>query len=122
MYKRQPYLSIKLSSLHLTEVNLADELRDWPIIIEAFDDPRVKAALVETALSRLPETRIICASGLAGLGRAGLIGSRRISDRLYLCGDEISEAERGRGLLAPRVMVCAGHQANLALRLLAGLE
>ena len=117
-----PYLSIETSSLRLTESNMAEELASWSLIIEAFDDPGTKATLVEMVLSRLPEARIICGSGLAGLDRADLIGSRKISSRFFLCGDGKSEAENGCGLMAPRVMVCAGHQANLALRLLANLE
>lgn len=41
--------------------------------------------------------------------------------RLYVCGDMESEAEEGRGLMAPRVLVCAGHQANMVLRLILGI-
>ena len=36
-----------------------------------------------------------------------------IRDSFYLCGDEISEARAGMGLMAPRVAICAAHEANL---------
>ena len=34
-------------------------------------------------------------------------------------GDEISDVKDGIGLVAPRVMLCAAHQAHMALRLIA---
>jgi sulfur carrier protein ThiS adenylyltransferase len=37
---------------------------------------------------------------------------------LYLCGDFKNEAKEGNGLMAPRVQICAGHQANMILRLI----
>ena len=40
----------------------------------------------------------------------------------YLCGDGKSDAYEGVGLMAPRVMVCAGHQANMIVRLILGEE
>ena len=39
-----------------------------------------------------------------------------------ICGDRETDARIGRGLMAPRVSVCAGHQANMVLRLLLGEE
>ena len=35
---------------------------------------------------------------------------------VYICGDGYSKGPEG--LMAPRVMVCAGHEANAILRLL----
>ena len=49
------------------------------------------------------------------------IDKRKLS-RLYVCGDGVTEASPGVGLLAPRVAVCAGHQANQAVRLILGEE
>ena len=39
---------------------------------------------------------------------------------IYLCGDETSDTADTIGLVAPRVMVCAAHQAHTVLRILAG--
>ena len=36
--------------------------------------------------------------------------------------DAAGGLEQGLGLIAPRVLVCAGHQANLAVRLILGEE
>ena len=40
----------------------------------------------------------------------------------YVCGDFAPPAGAGPGFMAPRVGICAGHQANMAVRLLLGLE
>ena len=40
----------------------------------------------------------------------------------YLCGDRVTEPTYGNGLMAPRVAICAGHEANMITRLLLGEE
>ena len=71
--------------------------------------------LVNTLLSNNKSVKITAASGLAGLSSCNNISARRIGKRLVICGDGVSAAENGVGLMAPRVAVCAGHQANEAL-------
>ena len=61
-------------------------------------------------------------SGMAGIGSANQIHSRKVSDNFYLCGDETSDVAEMGSLICPRVAVCAGHQALTALRLLANVE
>ena len=117
-----PALQAETFQIRLDRQNIPLALNGCDIIVEAFDDPAGKAELVNTALTAFPQTKIVCGSGLAGIESANLIRSRRAGTRLYVCGDEISEARHGRGLMAPRVMVCAGHQANLTVRLLLGEE
>ena len=65
---------------------------------------------------------LITASGLAGIGSPNEIQTRRLTRNVILCGDMISAAKQGEGLMAPRVMVAAGHQATAVLRILAGRE
>jgi sulfur carrier protein ThiS adenylyltransferase len=117
-----PYVQVEFQNVRLDRHNIPEILAGWPIIIEAFDRPDCKAELVNTALAVFPECKVICASGLADLGSANHIRTRQVASRLYLCGDEVSAAGEGRGLMAPRVMVCAGHQANMALRLLMAMD
>jgi len=59
---------------------------------------------------------------MAGLDDANLIRTQRKLSRLYLCGDEKSDFEFTPGMMVPRVSICAGHQANIIIRLLMGLE
>lgn len=89
------------------------------IICEAFDQAEAKAMLTDAVLELLPEKYLIAASGMAGLGSANAIRTRRITDHFYLCGDQVSDAAEGLGLVAPRVMLCAAHQAQMVLRILA---
>ena len=63
---------------------------------------------------------LAAASGMAGMGTANSIRTRKITGRFYLCGDEVSDAADTLGLVAPRVMLCAAHQAHTVLRILAG--
>ena len=108
--------------VQVTGQNAAALFADDPIVCEAFDAAEAKAMLVNTLLADCPETFVVAASGMAGIADANQIVSRRIGRRLYICGDGENGARRGQGLMAPRVMVCAGHQANLALRLILGEE
>ncbi|MBQ2973540.1 MAG: hypothetical protein IJE19_04220, partial [Clostridia bacterium] len=57
---------------------------------------------------------------MAGMGSANIIRTRKITNKFYLCGDEISDVNDGMGLVASRVMLCAAHQAHTVLRILAG--
>jgi sulfur carrier protein ThiS adenylyltransferase len=64
---------------------------------------------------------LIVGSGMAGYGRSNAIQTVSEGD-LYICGDGVSEARPGRGLMAPRVGIAANHQANCVLELLLGEE
>ena len=75
--------------------------------------------LTNTVLSELPDKYLVAASGMAGMGVTNSIKTRRITNRFYLCGDETSEVSDGIGLVAPRVALCAAHQAHTVLRILA---
>ena len=115
-----PYASLELHTLRLTSGNAAALLGGADVICEAMDEPGEKAALVNTVLEKLPGKYLVAASGMAGLGSANAIRTRRIADRFYLCGDGVSDVSDGVGLVAPRVALCAAHQAHMVLRLLSG--
>ena len=55
---------------------------------------------------------------MAGFGDSNAIHTRKVMKRIYLCGDETTEAVEGRGLMAPRVALCAAHEANMILELI----
>ena len=74
--------------------------------------------LVNGILGLFTEKIIVSASGMAGYGDSNSICTKKITDRFYLCGDEISDSSLGQGLMAPRVSICAGHEANLITRLI----
>jgi len=90
------------------------------VVAECFDDPAAKADLAAAMSSHLPAVPLVAASCVAGYGPASDIVSRRVLGNHFLVGDGVSAAQPGQGLLAPRVTVAAGHQANIILRLLLG--
>ena len=114
-----PYVSVEIHTERITEDNALTLLRSADIICEAFDDAECKAMLTNTVLSELPGKYLVAASGMAGIGVSNSIKTRRITSKFYLCGDETSEVSDGIGLVAPRVALCAAHQAHTVLRILA---
>lgn len=115
-----PYCDVTCDTIQVTEENLPDLLKAEDYICEAFDRAEAKAMLVSGVLEHFPEKYLVAGSGLAGLGSANTIQTRRISKRFYLCGDGTSDSSVGLGLVASRVLVCAAHEANMILRLIAG--
>jgi sulfur carrier protein ThiS adenylyltransferase len=115
-----PFIKIETRTVRVKEENIVELFGGYDILCEAFDKPYEKAMLVNTALEKLSDVKIVAASGMAGLSSSNLIKTVRPMERLYLCGDFENEAQIGMGLMAPRVQICAGHQANMILRLLVG--
>ena len=76
--------------------------------------------LVNCVLENMPDKYIVAGSGMAGLGPANAVVTRRVSKRFYLCGDGASDVADDIGLVSSRVMLCAAHQAHAVLRILAG--
>ena len=114
-----PYIELEMHTERITEENVVTLLKDAEIICEAFDDAECKAMLTNTVLSELPDKYLVDASGMAGMGMTNSIKTRRITSRFNLCGDETSEVSDGIGLVAPRVALCAAHEAHTVLRILA---
>ena len=115
-----PYIDIETINEKITEDNIVSLLKDADIVCEAFDDPSCKAMLVNGALEKLPDCYVVAASGMAGMGSPNLIKTRKLTNRFYLCGDEVSDVKNTMGLVSSRVMLCAAHQAHTILRILAG--
>lgn len=117
-----PYVSVEAAQIKLTEKNSPGFFQNCQVVCEAFDDAAQKAMLTGALLRANPSIKVVATSGMAGLGSANAIKSRRAFSNLYVCGDETAEAGCNMGLFAPRVSVCAGHAANAVLRILLGLE
>lgn len=115
-----PYCDISADCVKLTEKNIPALLNNADIICEAFDRADQKAMLVNSVLENMPEKYLVAASGMAGIGPSNLITTKRISKRFYLCGDGVSDVSDGMGLVASRVLICAAHQANAIIRIIAG--
>ena len=113
-----PWLDIETSCEVVREENVQRLFQNEDIICEAFDCPENKAMLVNSCLELFPEKILVCASGMAGWGRSNDIITRQVGRNFYLCGDDTSGIENGEGLIAPRVALCAAHEANLIIELI----
>ena len=117
-----PYITVQAHCTLLTAENIPVLFSDCSIVVEAFDRADMKALLVNRVLEAMPQCCVVAASGMAGYGSNNCIVTRRVSQRLYLIGDSVSEARPGSGLMAPRVGIAAHHQANQVVRIILGEE
>lgn len=117
-----PYTEFEIHFEKVTEENVSSLLAHADVVCEAFDNAEAKAMLVNTVLETMPEKFLVAASGMAGYESGNAITARKVTKRFYICGDGKSDVNDGIGLIAPRVMLCAAHQALTAIRLILGLE
>ena len=117
-----PYTEYETHFEKVTAENVATLLANADVVCEAFDNAEAKAMLVNAVLETMPQKFLVAASGMAGFEGGNTIRTRKITDKFYLCGDGVSDVADGMGLVAPRVMLCAAHQALTAVRLILGLD
>ncbi len=113
-----PGIKINIFNLKVSPENIVELFGAVDILVEAFDAADQKAMLTNYFLSHFPDKFLVAASGIAGYESSNSIRTTRIAEHFYLCGDGITAAEPGCGLMAPRVGIAAHHQANAVLRLL----
>ena len=117
-----PFCDVTAEPVRITPENLAALLANDDIICEALDRAEAKAMLVSGVLEAFPEKPVVAASGMSGLASANAITTRRVSKRLYRCGDGATDVDDNLGLYGARVLVCAAHQATMILRLIDGTD
>lgn len=120
LHEIAPYTDIVIDNVKITEENAVNLLKHEDIICEAFDLAEAKAMLVNCTLENMAGKYIVSGSGMAGIYSSNTIKTRKVMDRFYICGDGVSDISDGIGLVAPRVMICAAHQANMIIRIIAG--
>ena len=114
-----PFVKIDILDIKVDRENILSVVGDIEIIVEAFDVAETKAMAIEELLTNKNKI-VISASGMAGLGSANEIITRKIKENFYLIGDNYSDYEEYSGIMSTRVMLCAAHQANMVLRLILG--
>lgn len=122
IYRINPHIKIKYKTVRITPENTYELFKNYSIICEALDNPTAKAEFTSNILSQIPTATVISGNGMAGINTANSIKTSRVLDRLYVCGDGISDVSNDGALTAPRVAICANHQANAALLLMLGKE
>ena len=114
-----PFVEIETLDIKVDRENIYSIVGDIEIVVEAFDRAETKAMTIEELLINGNKI-VISASGMAGLGSANEVITRKIKDNFYLIGDNYSDYEEYSGIMSTRVMLCAAHQANMVLRLILG--
>ena len=114
-----PFVEVGTLDIKVDRKKIHSIVEDIEIVVEAFDSAKTKAMIIEELLINKNKI-VISASGMAGLGSANEITTRKIKDNFYLIGDNYSDYEEYSGIMSTRVMLCAAHQANMVLRLILG--
>ena len=114
-----PFVEVKTLDIKVDRENILSVVEDIEIVVEAFDRAETKAMAIEELLTNKNKI-VISASGMAGLGSANEVITRKIKENFYLIGDNYSDYEEYSGIMSTRVMLCAAHQANMVLRLILG--
>lgn len=122
IHQINPWMEVEVYQGKITKENVKELFGGETILCEALDDAFAKAELIETALIELPDIKIISGNGMAGTYSSNLIQTRRTMKRLYVCGDETHGISKEESLTSARVSICAGHEANMAIRLMLGEE
>ena len=122
LYQINPYLTYRSVCIKVTPDNVKELFSEYPIVCEAFDKPDQKAMLVRDLLMQCPKTIVVSGNGMAGYADANEIRTCQVMKRLYVCGDQSTDVGNGIGLIAPRVAVCAAHEANKVLQLIMQTE
>lgn len=116
-----PFVELQVDAIKLDAENTKEIFREDDIVCEAFDKAEEKAMLVDAFFSYYESDKILLTgSGMAGYDSSNKIMTRKINQRFYLCGDGVNGLESGQSLMVPRVNICAGHEANMVIRLLLG--
>ena len=116
-----PFVEVEILNKKIDRENILSIVGDVEIVVEAFDVAETKAMAIEELLIN-GNKMLVSASGMAGLGSANEIITRKVRDNFYLIGDNYSDYEEYSGIMSTRVMICAAHQANIVLRIILGEE
>lgn len=112
-----PVIELETETIMMDAANSAELTSGYDVVCECFDKAENKAMLINTVLSQTDRIVVAC-SGMAGHFSSNSIVTKKAMNRLYICGDGVCGIEDGNVLMAPRVGICAMHQANMVLRIL----
>ena len=117
-----PFVAVTTVDTRLCAESIPKIFTGVDVLIECFDKPDMKATALRTAMTKMPDTAYVGASGMAGLDSGNTIISRQIKSNIFIVGDNLSDSATVGSLLAPRVGIAAHHQAHQAVRILLNLE
>lgn len=118
--RANPNVKVEAHDIKLDSTTVIRIFKNCDIIIEAFDLAEMKQMIIETIFTELPDKYIIAGSGLGGWGNNNSIKTEQY-DKLFICGDSVSEVSDTCPPLAPRVGIVAHMQANQAFDIIMNL-
>lgn len=110
---------VETFNLKLKKGSMEKPFKDVDLVIEALDNAETKATFIEEILTKLKNKPIVAASGVAGYGHSDRIVTKKLGN-LCLCYDELAKSSDDDVLMAPRVILMANWEANLALEIILG--
>ena len=117
--KISPDIVVETYKLKLNKGSMEKPFKDVDVIIEALDNAKTKTAFIDEILCKLKDKPIVAASGVAGYGHSDRIATKKFGN-LCICYDELAKSSDDDILMAPKVVLMANWQANLALEILLG--
>ena len=108
-----PDCELELHPVEVTPENAARLFAGCDAVVEAFDRPEAKAALV--AAMAATGKLVAAVSGMGGVGNTDAIITRKVRDTFYLIGDGKTECNEQTPPLSPRVGIAAAKQADVVL-------
>ncbi len=117
--KINPETKVETYNMRLKKGSMEQPFKDVDLVIEALDNAETKAAFIEEILTKLKNKPIVAASGVAGYGHSDRIVTKKLGN-LCMCYDEHAKSSDDDVLMAPRVILMANWEANLALEIILG--
>ena len=115
-----PFIEITSQCVKVNEDNAAEIFGGYKIVCEAFDKAENKAMLVNSILSECGDTKICIGFRYGGFRQFKHDCYAKNKRQILFMRDAESDMNDGLALAAPRVAICAAHEANMILRLLIG--
>jgi len=112
-----PHVEVTLHCRRISADNLAAIFADAHLLIEAFDEPEMKALTAHCWTKSYPDRFLVMGSGISGYGRNEAM-TTMVRGRLVICGDQHTSCTAEAGLTACRLGIVAQMQANAALEIL----
>ena len=117
--KINPEIIVETYNIKLQKGSMDKPFKEVDLIIEALDNAETKTAFIEEILTKLKDKPIVAASGVTGWGHSDRITTKKLGN-LCMCYDELAKSSDDDILIAPRVILMANWEANLAIEVLLG--
>ncbi|MGF3554887.1 MAG: sulfur carrier protein ThiS adenylyltransferase ThiF [Thermoplasmatota archaeon] len=117
--KINPETTVETYNMKLIKGSMEKPFKEVDVVIEALDNAETKTVFIEEILTKLPRKPIVAASGVAGYGHSDRIKTKKLGC-LYMCYDEHAKSSDDDVLMAPRVILMANWEANVALEIILG--